>query len=834
MIRHLHAPRRVDRGIAALRRLIYRSIAGAFAVFAGHIATTAAQEPPMSTPATQPAARAHANAPLNRLINESSPYLLQHAHNPVNWYPWGDEAFKAARDLDKPIFLSIGYSTCYWCHVMERECFEDADIAKIMNDSFICIKVDREQRPDVDDIYMTGVQLMTGSGGWPMSVFLDSTTLKPFYGGTYFPPEDKFGRPGFPTVLRNVSQAWKNNRAALEEQAGKIAEAIAAQHTINSKPVALGQKQIDDAVSGLMSSYDTIDGGFGAGPRRAPKFPQPANLVLLIAGWELKPVRDAVLFTLDRMAMGGMYDHVGGGFHRYSVDEKWLVPHFEKMLYDNAQLVCVYARAYELTGDNYYAAIVRQTLAFVSREMTGKDGAFFSAQDAEVNALEGGNYLWTEADIQAAVAPDDIVFTLKVYNIDQGPNFEDPHHPEAGRKNVLFLAQRPDRLAASMGMSPLDLDVRLQKVNQALLAERSKRDQPATDDKSLAGWNGLMIAGFADGGRVLSDERYLAAARAAADAVLTKMRDPAGGLLRSMRDGHAQIDGFLEDYACMIRGLLALHRATNEKRWLDEAAKLAHAAKDRFWDASSGGYFDTREGQSDLFIRIKSVYDGAVPSGNSLMLLNLLDLAECTKDERWRDDAEASMSALSSVIADHPTGCVLAVAALRKMNGMLGASPIAATPNLPAVPDKPAASITADRPSPTNENKVVAFATPKEVTVKPGTPAAFEITTEILKGWHVNTNAPGDEFVIPLKIELTGCEGLELTPQYPPGEAFKAGGADATVQVYQGKIIIPVTLEQVGKFSGQPRLQLTYQACNDKICLEPKRIGIGLRILAQK
>ncbi len=800
-------------------------------VAAAVVGSAAAQEPPMSAPPVPAASTSqpHAGAKPNRLIHESSPYLLQHAYNPVDWHPWGDEAFKAAREQDKPIFLSIGYSTCYWCHVMERECFENADIAKIMNDKFICIKVDREQRPDVDDIYMTGVQLMTGSGGWPMSMFLEPKTLKPFYGGTYFPPEDKFGRPGFPTVLRNVADAWTNNRAAVLEQAGKMAQAIAAQHTIDATPVALGQKQIDEAVNGLMSLYDKTDGGFGAGPRRAPKFPQPANLVLLIAGWEQKPVRDAVLYTLDRMAMGGMYDHVGGGFHRYSVDEKWLVPHFEKMLYDNAQLASVYARAYELTGDSYYAAIVRETLGYVQREMTGKDGAFFSAQDAEVHGLEGGNYLWTEADFAGALAPDDVVLAMKVYNLDKGPNFEDPHHPEAGRKNVLYLAQRPDKLAAEFGVAPVEFDARLQKMNQTLLAARNKRDQPATDDKVLAGWNGLMIAGFADGGRVLGDERYLAAARAAADTVLTKMRGSDGGLLRSMRGGQAQIDGFLDDYACMLRGLLALHRATNEQRWLDEAAKLAQMTRLRFWDESTGGYFDTREGQSDLFVRIKSAYDGAVPSGNSLMLLNLLDLAERTKDERWRNDAKTALNALSSVIASHPTGCVLAVAALRKLNGMQGASPIAAATSKPHSPEKPATGAT-----PSNENKVVAFATPKEVTVKPGSPATFEITAEILKGWHVNTDSPGDEFVIPLRIELIGCEGLQITPKYHKGESFKDGGGGGPVQVYAGKFVIPVVLELTGRFSGRPLLTLTYQACNDKICLEPKRINIGLRILAQK
>jgi len=789
--------------------------------------------------ATQP----HAQGKPNRLINESSPYLLQHAYNPVDWYAWGDEAFKAARDQDKPIFLSIGYSTCYWCHVMERECFENVEIAKLMNDLFICIKVDREQRPDVDDIYMTGVQLMTGSGGWPMSMFLEPATLKPFYGGTYFPPEDNFGRPGFPTVLRNVSEAWKTNRAAIVEQAGKLADAIIAQHTIDSKPVTLGKPQVDDAVAGLMASYDKIDGGFGAGPRRAPKFPQPANLDLLIgAAWEQKPVRDAVLYTLDRMAMGGMYDQVGGGFHRYSVDEKWLVPHFEKMLYDNAQLASTYTRAFELTNDGYYAEIVRETLDYAQREMTSPDGAFFSAQDAEVDAMEGGNYLWTEKEVRDALKDEDfgayIALAIEAYGLDKGTNFQDPHHPEAPPKNVLHLVDRPDRIAAKRKTTTEAVNTDLTIIKRALLSVRDLRPQPATDDKILTGWNGLMIAGFADGGRVLKDAKYTNAAAKAAEYVLSKMRGDDGGLLRSSRAGKPQIDAFFEDYAFMIRGLLSLHRATGDKRWLEESIKLADAARTRFWDNSSGGggYFDTREGQSDLFVRIKSIYDGAVPSGNSVMLLNLLDLHERTKDARWLNDAKATMAALSSAIVNHPAGSVLAILALHRMNASPAAAPAVAVK--PQDSNEKPASDTSTKPAtpkPTQNDKVVAWCNPKEVSVRVGGPAAnFEITMEILKGWHINTNAPGDEFVIPLKIELTGCQGLKMTPQYPPGESFKGGGTNATVQVYGGKVVIPVTLEQIGAFSGQPRIQLTYQACNDQICLEPKRINIGLRILAQK
>lgn len=758
----------------------------------------------------------------NRLLAEASPYLLQHAFNPVDWWPWGAEAFEAARRSDRPIFLSIGYSTCYWCHVMERECFESLAIASLMNDLFICIKVDREQRPDVDDLYMTGVQLLTGSGGWPMSMFLEPGSLKPFYGGTYFPPEDKFGRPGFPAVLNGVARAWKENRAAVLEQSVAVAKAIESQHAIDAHPVVLGRLQVDQAIAGLMSSYDRMDGGFGAGPRRAPKFPQPANLELLIgAAWDRKDVRSAVLHTLDRMATGGMYDQVGGGFHRYSVDEKWLVPHFEKMLYDNAQLASTYAHAFELRSDAFYAWVVRRTLNYVRREMTSPEGGFFSAQDAEVDALEGGNYLWTadeitqtmrEAGMQAGAA-----FALQIYGVDQGPNFVDPHHPEAGRKNVLFLPQRFEQLAEAFEMPAEEFSDSLRTINHVLLAARIKRLQPATDDKVLAGWNGLMIAGMADGGRVLDEPMYVDAAKAAAEFILTKMRGSDGGLLRSSRGGAAaQIDGFLEDYAFMIRGLLALHRATAEERWLDDAIRLADAAKDRFWDRSGGGgFFDTRAGQNDLFVRIRSVYDGAVPSGNSVMLLNLLDLHERTGDERWLNEAKAAMAGLSSAIANHPSGSALAILALDRMNRMNAMPAVTAAPAIAA--DKVAVSLSTN-----------------DVAVKAGTKANVDVVIDIAQGWHVNSRSPGDASVIPLQIELAGCEGLGIEPRYPVGVSFNAAGTAASVNVHSGRISVPVSIELTGEIKGRPQLVVTYQACDDKVCLQPKRVAMELRVVATR
>ena len=790
---------------------------------------SSAKEHPMSAPATQPqTAQPGTTQPAraNRLVNETSPYLLQHAHNPVDWYAWGPAAFEAARAQDKPIFLSIGYSTCYWCHVMERESFENADVAAVMNENFICIKVDREERPDVDEIYMAATQMLSGSGGWPMSVFLEPRTLKPFVAGTYFPPTDSFGRPGFPSVLRQIAGVWKNDRDVALRQADQVADAVREHLSKSAQPVAIGQREVENAITDLLAGYDPKHGGFVHPSQRAPKFPTPVNLEFLIgAGWELKPVRDAVLHTLDRMAMGGMYDQVGGGFHRYSVDEKWLVPHFEKMLYDNGQLASVYARVYELTKDPYYAEVLRETLDYVLREMTSADGAFFSAQDAEVNAREGDNYLWTESEVRDALTgaglKDDVDFALNVYGLRGGPNFQDPHHPEQPPRNVLYLSDKPANVATKLNLSTEEFNTRLSRVNRALLDVRNKREQPGLDDKVLAGWNGLMIAGMAEGGRVLNEKKYKDAAARAAGFVLQKMRASDGGLLRSHRAGQTRIDAFLEDYALMIRGLIALHRSANDRRALEDAKRLAQIARGKFWDSAAGGYFDTLENQSDLFVRVKSTYDGAVPSGNSMMLLNLLDLHELTGHIAHLDDAAATLKSMSSAIKQHPTGSILATLALQRM-----------AKNYPQRIDL--APAIASPAMPTQSGPVRVSVQPNEITVKPGAPASFTVTLHIVKPYHVNANKPGDEFLIPLSVSLTGCDGLRIVPEYPAGESYKSEFSTGTIYAHAGSVTFPVRVEQTGKLVGTPRLSITYQTCTDKECLEPKTETLGVRIVAER
>jgi uncharacterized protein YyaL (SSP411 family) len=751
----------------------------------------------------------------NRLIHETSPYLLQHAHNPVDWYAWGPEAFAAARAADKPIFLSVGYSTCYWCHVMERESFESEATAALMNKHFICIKVDREERPDVDDIYMTATRIFSqGGGGWPMSVFLEPRTLKPFLAGTYFPPRDGPQRIGFPSLLQRVAEAWANQRGGIDQQADQIAELVVRQLSASARPQPVGRDLVDQAVTMLLGIYDARDAGFGAGGN---KFPMPAYLDLLMAAaWQRADVRNAVLHTLDRMALGGMYDQIGGGFHRYSTDTKWLVPHFEKMLYDNGQLASTYAAAYERTGDVWYAEIVRETLDYVLREMTDPAGGFFSAQDAEVNTREGGNYIWVADEVRAVLADadmsDDIDVALDVYGFSQGTNFQDPHHPEDAPTNVVYLRDRPERLAEQHALTPEAFNERLVRINAALLAVRDTRDQPGTDDKVLAAWNGLMIAGMADGGRVLDEPRYVDAARRAAEFVLAGMRDDEGGLLRTYRSGTAKVAAFLEDYALVIRGLLVLHRATGESRWLEAAQELAREARKRFWDQGNATYYDTLPGQDDLFVRTRNTYDGAVPCGNSIMLNNLLDLHELTGADAWLDEAETMLGGLSGAMAASPVSTALATLALARM--------------AETYPQRVTGSAAAAR-APAGPRPVTVEASAERVEVPAGTTATVELTLRIGKGYHINAHEPGQPNLIGVSVQIVGADGLVARADYAEGELY-----EGEIRIHRGTVTVPVHLERTGAVSGEPKLAVTYQVCTDRVCLAPTTETLPVEIVA--
>jgi hypothetical protein len=600
----------------------------------------------------------------NRLIGETSPYLLQHAHNPVDWYPWGAEALGLAKAEGKPILLSVGYSACHWCHVMERESFENEETAALMNAHFVNIKVDREERPDIDHIYMSAVQMLAGQGGWPMTVFL-TPDGKPFYGGTYYPPEDRYGRPGFPRILQAVAEAWRERREQIEQQSEEILRHLKEMSALNLSARAATEEIFDRACQQLRMSFDRRLGGFGD----APKFPQPMILDFLlryaVRTQEREPLEMA-LFTLEKMAFGGIYDQLGGGFHRYSTDSYWLVPHFEKMLYDNAQLALTCLRAYQITGDAFYRRIVEETLDYVRREMTAPFGGFYSAQDADSEGGEGRFFVWTEEEIKTILGSDDAALFCRYYDVTPRGNWE--------HKNILNVTAPPDAFARAVRMEPEAFLERLEAMREKLFAEREKRVKPARDEKILVSWNGLMLAAFADAGAVLRRADYLQTAVNNAEFVLREMyRAPdAGEAARLMHTGKevsieepihptqraaafrvAPIPGFLEDYAAYADGLLRLYEATFDRRWLEAARALGDAILERFADPN-GGFFSTAIDAEALIERPKDIMDNAVPSGNSVALEALLRLAILTGEERYRGPAAYALQQLGEMAAQHP------------------------------------------------------------------------------------------------------------------------------------------------------------------------------------
>ncbi|MGQ0722621.1 MAG: thioredoxin domain-containing protein [Candidatus Eiseniibacteriota bacterium] len=608
--------------------------------------------PEEETPAvTQAAGR-------NRLARETSPYLLQHADNPVDWYPWGAEALARARAEDKPILVSIGYSSCHWCHVMEHECFESEEIARIMNELFVCVKVDREERPDVDEIYMTAVQLMGVGGGWPLNVFL-TPDGRPFFGGTYFPPDDRFGRPGWPSILHRVSEVWRERRAELDEQAAQLVAAIDSTSRFPTGDAVPEARLLEVARDALADAFDEVHGGFGG----APKFPPSQSLQLLLRR-HLRTGSAEDLHMVDRtlraMAQGGIHDQLGGGFHRYATDERWLVPHFEKMLYDNAQLARVYVEAWQVTSDEAHARIARETLDYVLREMTDPSGGFRSATDADSEGREGVYFVWRRAEIEQLLGEEAALF-CRAYGVTEDGNFEDMHHPrmpgEQGM-NVLYLPLPLEEVAARERMSVRDLDTRLAAGRALLFRHRQKRVYPGLDDKVIASWNGLMIGTFAYAGRALDEPRYLEAAARAADFVLREMRSPEGTLLRTWRRGEAKIPAFLEDHAFLASALLDLYEATFETRWLVEARALAAEMNRLFADESEGGWRHTAAGDGTLVASVKSPADGSIPGGNGVAAQVMLRLALLAGDEDAASRAERALRQFASPMERFPGGTI--------------------------------------------------------------------------------------------------------------------------------------------------------------------------------
>jgi uncharacterized protein YyaL (SSP411 family) len=609
----------------------------------------------------------------NRLAREQSPYLLQHQHNPVDWYPWGDEAFARARHDDKPIFLSVGYSTCHWCHVMAHESFEDAAIAEVLNREFISVKLDREERPDVDRVYMTFIQATTGAGGWPMSVWL-TPTLKPFYGGTYFPPTSRWGRPGFADILQEIARAWREERERVAGSADAILarlQALAGGEAAVSVP---GTAALETTVAEFSSAFDRRHGGFGG----APKFPRPSELLFLLrehARTGSPDARAMALRTLEAMAAGGVRDHLGGGFHRYAVDAAWRVPHFEKMLYDQAQLTLAYLEAAALTGEGAYADVAIDTLDYVRRDMTDPRGGFYSAEDADSvppehvgephpHKTEGAFYIWPASEIREALGPDAEVFIRRFGVLPDGNAPSDPQG-EFTHKNLLYQAQPVATIAAESGMSEAEVQSALARARQALFARRAARPRPHLDDKILTAWNGLMIGAFARAGRVLENaERYVEVAVRAAEFISDTLWDAgARTLLRRYRQGDAGVEAYAEDYACLIFGLLELFQTTGEPRWLEWAVTLQHTQDRLFWDEAGGGWFSTTGDDRSVLLRLKEDYDGAEPAASSVGAANVMTLAHLTGDDVWarRLDATFGMFAARAAASGRMVPMCMAV-----------------------------------------------------------------------------------------------------------------------------------------------------------------------------
>jgi len=747
----------------------------------------------------------------NRLAGESSAYLLQHKHNPVDWYPWGPEAFAKAKKDGKLIFLSIGYSSCHWCHVMERETFENAGIAKVLNENFVCIKVDREERPDIDDVYMTALQVTRTGGGWPMSMFL-TPEGKPIFGGTYFPPDDKkVGEdtiPGFNSILKTVMGLHKDKKKEIYEQADHVAELTNEALDRNLRIVsliALDTEMVKDATDAY--EFDPEHGGIGSKARgfKGTKFPRVAALQFFQQQAGKKGNEELaknLALTLDKMAAGGIYDHLGGGFHRYSTERTWTVPHFEKMLYDNAQLVELYAEAYRRKPNENYRRVIDDTLAFVAREMTAPEGWFYAALDADSEGKEGEFYVWTakELDVILGTSADAKLFR-EVYSLEK-PNFEEKQY-------ILRLAK------------PLNAEMvkKFEPLKKKLFDVRVKRERPFLDTKLIASWNGQMIAAYAKAGEVLKEPRYTQTAAKAAEFLLKNLRDKDGRLLRiyAAKPGEkpsARVPGFLDDYAFLIQGLLNLNAATGDKKWLDEAKALAALQTKWFGDDKRGGYFSTAHDSEKLFARGKDSYDGAQPSGNGIAARNLLRLATYTGDKAYRTQAENVVKIYAATLKTNPTSVPLMAESLDAILANGGFAPDVAEPKVEA-PTPPA--------NPKTAADVTAIVVQADA-VKDGV-QSFTVTLAIAKPWHLYANPPLGkdlaESATTVEVLIDG-QVVEAKIDYPPGEVQKDALAD--YRIYKGSVTIRGSVKRSDAGKAKLAVRAKVVACNDKNCLLPSTL----------
>jgi hypothetical protein len=776
----------------------------------------------------------------NRLIHETSPYLLQHAHNPVDWYAWGPEAFAAARHLDKPIFLSVGYSTCYWCHVMERQCFENEQIAEEMNRRFVNIKVDREERPDVDQLYMTAVQVLTRQGGWPMSVFL-TPDLRPFYGGTYFPPTDANGRPGFLTVLRAIEGSYHERRDDVRTTAAQLTEILRqfAEPPLPETPITINREFIGDLVRRSVADFDAAHGGFGG----APKFPRETLLEMLLmyvserteeGEFGISDFKSQILAmvrrTLDAMAEGGIHDPWGGGFHRYATDERWLTPHFEIMLYDNAMLGWVYTEAYRQTREMRYAKVARGIFNYVLRVMTSPAGAFYTALDAEVDAKEGWSYLWTKEEVEKVLsgkanadrsahgfAPEDIELFHRVYGLDRGPNFADPHHGTgAADRSILYLPESLPAVAEAMRVTVEELERRLAPMRQKLYSARRRRKQPSLDTKIITSWNALMIRALAYGGRVLEEPSYREAAARAADFLLANHVKSNGDLWRTSREGSAKHDAFLDDYAFLAQALIELRNCEGKEHYRQRANALAMRMVERFGDREKGSFYFTAEGAADLIVRQKVAQDSPLPSGNAVAAMVMLELEQA-------EVAEDTLSVFARSMEQHPEGMSSMIEAA--MVYLRSNEPIAVSPgpwmggeDKPISPEQMAQSVVS-------------------LHAEWESAAELHVHVKIAEGFHLNAHQMEEGLALPpprglVATRLSAGEyagEMVQSVDFPPGEKQRFAFAEAPMHVYAGTVTIVVRFKR--SMTGQPPvpLALLYQACNYDTCLPAvtKRLEVG-------
>ncbi len=790
---------------------------------------------------SMPSTAQDAAKPANRLARSASPYLLQHAHNPVDWYPWGPEAFERAKKENKPIFLSVGYAACHWCHVMEKESFSDASIAALMNEAFVCVKVDREERPDVDAVYMAALQAFSGGGGWPMNMIL-MPDGRPFFGMTYMPPRDRDGDEGFATLIARVRAAWRDNRAELERDASNLASAARRLAAAEAGMFRRGPVRKDIAAHTLQELADQFDpnyGGFGSTSRqpKAPKFPEPSILMFL---WEMaenpavlgdagkaKQASDMVLTTMDNIARGGIRDHLGGGIHRYSTDRYWTVPHFEKMLYDNALWLSATATAFARTGDPRWQAEVQDTVTFLKSTMTQPEGGFDSSLDADTDGQEGLTYLWTKSEVTEAIkgqAEADLF--LWVYGLKLPPNFENRDH-------ILAISERWSSLIQENKLTEPEIRARLVPLRQKLLEIRNRRKQPFKDDKCLTSWNGLAIGGLADSARLAKHPEALKLAESAARFLLDRHIRPSG-LVHVSRGEAISPDGpFLEDYAYFVDGLLKLHAASGDAKWLDHARKLAAEMIDRFEDKKHGGFFETVEGSTDLFVRPRNWFDSALPSPAGVATIVLVELARLTKDVRFVATASRSVDAASGYFTTAPDSVLSFVRAAAKLQAD---SPlVAAAAPMPVEDPKPVEPPARKKPRPVK----AALADKSPVAVKAGEPAIVTVKLVIDDGYHTYANPPTDDTAKPTELKLdesaSGPVRL-LAVEYPEGKQKQLSSTGLEpVAIYEKEAVLKARIEvpadtPAGKVSIV--LVVDYQVCTDQFCLPPakERIQVELQV----